>query len=288
MRSKILLAFEEAETAQDLDEREALLTIVIVGGGPTGVEMAGSLAELAKRTLARDFRHIDPTKTKIILVEGKSVLAEFPEKLQAAAVAALRDMGVEVRLGEMVEAINDQGVQLPSGWIKARTVIWAAGVQASPAKAWLGAESDKAGRLIVDDHCRVRGRSNIYAIGDVAAFYGDDGRLLPGTCPAAIQQGNFVAKLIQGRQVGEFRYVDKGILATIGRSRAVARIGKLQFSGFVAWVLWLGLHLWQLLSGQSRIIVFVQWVWAYVSFSRGARLITQLGDRSKQASTGRP
>lgn len=287
MRSKILLAFEEAEATDDPREREALLTIVIVGGGPTGVEMAGSVAELAKRTLAKDFRRIDPTKARIILVEGRSVLAEFPERLGKAATDSLRSLGVEVKIGEFVEGVGPDGVTLASEFIPSRTVVWAAGVKASEAGNWLAAPTDNAGRILVDDHCRVPGHEGAYAIGDVAAFMDDANRRLPGTCPVAMQQGGFVAKMILGRDAGPFRYKDKGILATIGRSKAVAKIGRFEFTGFVAWCMWMGLHLWQLLSGQSKVIVFIQWVWAYLAFDRGARLITQSDDLPEHSSARR-
>ena len=285
VRSRILGAFELAEACEDMGERDALLTIVVVGGGPTGVEMAGSLAELSRRTLARDFRRINPAEARIVLVEGRRVLAEFPEPLANAAVDSLSRLGVEVRLGEFVESITASGVQLPSGWIPARTVVWAAGVQASPAAQWLSCEHDANGRVVVDSHCRVKGLESVYAIGDVARFETEGGRLLPGTCPVAMQQGEFVADCILGKKPSRFVYHDKGILATVGRSSAVAKIGKLELSGLTAWILWMGLHLWTLLSGQSKVLVFLQWIWAYVSYSRGARLITRHQHSSRPPST---
>lgn len=275
MRSRILRAFEEAEATDDDVERESWMTIAIVGGGPTGVEMAGSLAELTRRTLAKEFRQIDPTTARIVLVEARKVLGEFPGVLQEAAVDSLRRLGVEVVLGQSVTGIDADGLRLGDTVLRSKTVVWAAGVKASPAAAWLGVEADSVGRIVVDDHCRVPGWDNVFAIGDVNKFPTSSGKPLPGTCPAAMQQGDYVARLIMGKEERPFVYKDKGILATIGRKSAVAKLGKLEFSGFPAWALWTGLHLWTLLSGQSRVLVFLQWISAYFSYSRGARLITR-------------
>lgn len=275
LRSRILTAFEEAEASDNEEDRKSWMTIAIVGGGPTGVEMAGSLAELTRRTLAKEFRNIDPTKARIVLIEARRVLGEFPATLSDAAVESLIGRGVEVLIGQAVTGVVDNGLQLGDQFLASRTIVWAAGVKASPAAKWLGVDADRAGRILVDDHCRVSGRESVYAIGDVISFPTSNGQPLPGTCPAAMQQGDYVARLLLKHETRAFVYKDKGILATIGRSSAVAKLGKLEFSGFPAWALWSGLHLWTLLSGQSRVLVFLQWISAYFSYSRGARLITR-------------
>ncbi len=275
LRGKVLSAFEMAETEPDPAVRRALLTLVIVGGGPTGVEMAGSLAELSRRTLAKDFRNIDPREARIVMVEGRRVLAEFPEALGEKAVRSLEGLGVEVRFGEFVESIDEDRVVLPSGTIETKTVVWAAGMVGTPAGQWLEANTDRIGRILVDDHCRVPGCDDVYAIGDVAVFASSDGNQLPGTCPVAIQQGKYLGKCLSGKQSGPFQYFDKGILATIGRKLAVGVFFGRQVSGFPAWFIWMSIHLWSLLTAQSKVLVFVQWMWSYLWFSRGARLIVR-------------
>ncbi|MBS1714420.1 MAG: NAD(P)/FAD-dependent oxidoreductase [Armatimonadetes bacterium] len=276
-RSRILSAFEQAEAAPSEAERDAWLTLVIVGGGPTGVEMAGSLAELSRRTLEDDFRSIDPRKAKIVLLElGPRLLTAFPEKLSQDALDSLQRLGVDVRLNEGVTEISEVGVTVPSGSIPCRTVVWAAGVKASPAAVWLNAEPGPAGRVVVDDHCRVVGHEDVFAIGDTAFFPTEDGKGLPGVAQTAMQQGRYVAGQATRGGDAPFRYRDLGILATIGRSSAVAKIGRSEFSGFFAWAVWIFIHLRSLLTVQSKILVFVQWAWAYLSYSRGARLITRL------------
>ena len=282
-RRRILLAFEEAESAIDPEERRRLLNFVIIGGGPTGVELAGALAELAKVALAMDFRNIDPRDARIILIEaGPRVLATFPEKLSAFAKAALERLGVEVHLGHPVTACDADGVMVGPQRIPAATIIWAAGVAASPAAKWLDAEKDRAGRVIVGPDLLLPGTDNIYVLGDTAAAPGADGKMLPGVAPVAKQQGAYVGKLIaarlSGRSVQPFRYRNYGNLATIGRKVAVADFGRVRLGGRLAWLLWGMAHVLFLIGFRNRIAVLLDWLWAYVTFQRGARLIT--GEKS--------
>lgn len=278
VRKKILLAFETAEMEADPAKRRALLRFVIVGGGPTGVEMAGSIAELAHHALARDFRHIDLKQTEILLVEaGPRILASFPESLSIKATRALTRLGVQVRTGNRVEDIDSQGVTLSGTHIAAKTVIWAAGVRASPAGNWLKVETDSAGRVKVQEDLSIPRHPEVFVIGDTACKL-QDGQVLPGVCPVAIQQGKYVASLLRARVSGgkplpAFRYLDKGNLATIGRSSAVADLGRFKVSGFFAWLLWLLVHILFLIGFRNRILVILEWAWAYVTFQRGARLI---------------
>jgi NADH dehydrogenase len=279
VRRRILLAFEKAETEPDAEERRRLLNFVVVGGGPTGVEMAGAIAELAKRALAADFRSIDPREARIILVEaGPRLLAPFDPKLSEAAKRSLEGLGVEVRLGQAVTHCDCGGVALGPERIEARTVIWGAGVMASPAGRWLDAETDRAGRVKVEADLSVPGRPNIFVIGDAAFAAGPDGKPLPGVAPVAKQQGRYVANLVKARERGReyppFAYRDFGSLATIGRKRAVAEFGRARITGFPAWVLWSLAHIYFLIGFRSRLIVAMNWAWNYVTFQRGTRLIT--------------
>jgi NADH dehydrogenase len=281
VREKILTAFERAESdGCDPEERARLQTFVIVGGGPTGVELAGAIAELAKKALAKDFRMIDPQSTRIILIEaGPHILPAFPEKLSAIALDSLRRLGVEVRLGEAVTRCDEDGVLIGSERIEARTVIWAAGVIASPAAKWLGAEHDKAGRVIVERDFSVPGHDTVFVIGDTALYRDQAGQPLPGIAQAAKQAGRYVARLIRARVVGAgapepFRYRHAGNLATIGRKAAVVDFGWIRLSGFVAWLLWSVAHIYFLIGLRNRFAVALQWIWSYVTFQRGARLIT--------------
>ena len=281
IRRRILLAFEKAETETDPAERARLLNFVIVGGGPTGVEMAGAIAELANRALAADFRSIDPRSARIILVEAAPrLLTPFDPALSEAAKTSLEQLGVEVRLGAAVTACDASGVSLGSDRIEARTVLWGAGVMASPAGKWLGAETDRAGRAKVAPDLSLPGHPNIFVIGDTALASGEDGKPLPGVAPVAKQQGQYVAKLLIARAAGQtlppFRYRDFGSLATIGRSRAVAQFGRLKVKGFIAWVLWSVAHIYFLIGFRNRLIVATNWLWNYVTFERGTRLITGL------------
>jgi NADH dehydrogenase FAD-containing subunit len=284
LRHRILLAFEEAETTEDVAERQRLLTFVIIGGGPTGVELAGAIAELAKVALARDFRHIDPRSSRIILIEsGARVLATFPEPLSAFAKRALEKLGVEVRLGHPASACDAAGVVVNGERIGSRTIIWAAGVAASPAAKWLGAEKDRAGRVIVGRDLTLPGHPEIFVIGDTAAAPGVDGKPLPGVAPVAKQQGVYVGHLISARSLGKpgptsFRYRNYGNLATIGRKVAVADFGWARLGGRAAWLIWGGVHVLLLIGFRNRVAVLLDWLWAYVTFQRGARLITSEKD----------
>jgi NADH dehydrogenase len=281
LRRRILLAFERAENETDTEERRRLMTFAVIGGGPTGVEMAGAIAELAKRALAADFRSIDPRGARIILVEAAPrVLTPFTEGLSETARRSLEQLGVEVRLGAAVTDCSCEGVRLGSDFIPARTIIWAAGVMASPAARWLGAASDRAGRLKVRADLSVPGHPEVFVIGDTAAAAAPDGSILPGVAPVAKQQGQYVARALiarrKGRTAEAFRYRDYGLLATIGRSRAVAQIGGLHISGFLAWVLWSVAHVFFLIGFRNRFVVALNWTWSYITFQRGSRLITGL------------
>jgi NADH dehydrogenase len=279
VREKILLAFESAEAANDPKERQALMTFVLVGAGPTGVEMAGAISELAHRALARDFRHIDPTSSHILLLEaGPRILAAFPEKLAQDAQQALTRMGVEVRTSTPVEQVDADGVVAGGQRIVSRTVIWTAGVVASPAGKWLGVETDRAGRVKVGTDLSVPGHSNVFVIGDTALAL-QENTPLPGLAPVAMQQGRYVAALIRSRVTGAgepppFHYHDKGTMATVGRAFAIVDAGRLRFSGFLAWIAWMGVHIMYLIGFRNRLLVMLQWAWAYFTFQRGARLIT--------------
>jgi NADH dehydrogenase len=279
LRRRILLAFERAETEPDADERRRLLNFVVVGGGPTGVEMAGAVAELAKRALASDFRSIDPRCARIILIEaGSRLLAPFAPSLSDAARRSLVQLGVEVRLGAVVTDCDCSRVSLDRERIETRTIIWAAGVKASPAAEWLAVSSDGAGRVHVQPDLSVPGYPNIFVIGDAAAASGPDGKPLPGVAPVAKQQGRYVATLLIARAMGKtlpaFRYRDFGCMATIGRKRAVAQVGACKFSGLTAWLLWSLAHVYFLIGFRNRLFVAMNWCWSYVTFQRGTRLIT--------------
>lgn len=279
LRRRILLAFERAETEPDAEERRRLLNFVVVGGGPTGVEMAGAIAELAQRALAMDFRAIDPRMARIILVEaGPRLLAPFDPKLSEKARRSLEQLGVEVRLGAGVTDCNDEMVSIGPERIETRTIVWAAGVKSSPAGAWLHAETDPAGRVKVEADLSVPGHKDIFVIGDAASVRGPDGKPLPGVAPVAKQQGQYVAALLRARIEGKpepsFRYKDFGSLATIGRKRAVAQFGRFKVSGFLAWLLWSVAHIYFLIGFRNRLAVAMNWAWNYVTFQRGTRLIT--------------
>jgi NADH dehydrogenase len=280
IRRRVLLAYEEAERERDGAEQRALLTSVVIGGGPTGVELAGALAEISRETIARDFRLIDPTKAHIVLLEGgPRVLPGFPEPLPGRAAAALARIGVEVRTGAMVTRVTPDAVWLGGEQIRARTVLWAAGVAAAPLTRTLGVPLDRAGRVVVERDLSIPGHPEAFAIGDVAAFLGDDGRALPGVAPVAIQQGRVVAdnvlRRLDGRATAAFRYRDRGTMATIGRAAAVAVVGRLRLSGLPAWLAWLFVHIAFLIGFRNRFLVLFQWAWAYMSWQRGARLITR-------------
>jgi len=275
IRRKILLALERAETETDRDRRRALLTFVVIGAGPTGVEMAGAIAELARRAVSRDFRSITPHCSRVILIEaGPRVLPAFSASLSQTAANALGDLGVEVRIGAPVRDIGAGYVQLSDELILAQTVVWAAGVQASPAADWLNAEHDTSGRIFVNPDLRVAPHDRIFAIGDTANAAGSDRRALPAVAPVAKQQGQYVADVILRRSRAPFAYRDYGNLATIGRSKAVIDWGDLQLSGFTAWLIWSVAHIWFLVGFRSRIGVAISWLWNYLTYQRSARLIT--------------
>lgn len=278
IRRKVLCAFEKAELEPDSERRKAYLNFVIVGGGPTGVELAGSIAELAHRSLASDFRHIDPRSTRVLLLEAAPrILLAFPESLSQKAKESLEKLGVEIRLNSTVEKIDASGVWVQGEHLRTETVLWAAGVKASPAGKWLNGEMDRAGRVKVNPDLSLPHHPEIFVIGDTA-WAMQDGKPLPGVAPVAMQQGRYVGKKIAKEVTGKkinapFRYVNKGNLATIGRAFAVADFGKVRLSGFVAWVLWLFVHILYLAGFENRVLVLIQWAWAYLTFQRGARLI---------------
>jgi len=278
IRGHILRAFEAAEMETDAARRERLLRFVIVGAGPTGVELAGTIAELARFTLAADFRRIDPRSAKIVLVEaGPRVLAAFKEPQSEYALRSLVKLGVEVRLNAAVTACDEQGVWLGSERLDSATVIWAAGVAASPVGRWLGAPTDRAGRVLVQPDLSTGG--NVFVIGDAASVTLPDGRRVPGVAPAAKQQGRYVAKVIAARIEGgpappPFVYRDPGNLATIGRKRAVIEFPLITLRGFVAWWLWGFAHIYFLVGVPSPVVVSLRWLWEYLTYGRGARLIT--------------
>ena len=282
LRNLILLAFEQAEIEPDPKERRRLLNFVIVGGGATGVELTGAIAELAKRTLASDFRTIDPGSARIVLVEaGPRLLRQFDESLSRSAQRALEQLGAEVRLGTAVTGCDEAGISMGTERIESRTIMWSAGVEASPAGQWLGAETDRAGRVKVGPDLSLPGRPHIFVLGDTALVTGVGGEPLPGVAPVAKQQGAYVARAIAaragGRSVSPFQYRDFGMLATIGRSHAVAQFGRIKLSGLPAWVLWCFAHIYFLIGFRSRLFVMLNWAWNFLSFRRGARLIIAMG-----------
>ena len=280
IRRRFLLAFENAEKTDDEKEREELLTFVIVGGGATGVELAGAMPYIAKKALAPDFRRVDTRKTRVILVEaGPRILPTFPEDLAARAVRDLNDLGVEVRVGSFVTGVGPDGVTVGNERIRARTAFWAAGNLSSPLGKFLGAPLDRAGRVQVSPDLSVPGIPNIFIVGDLAALV-QDGRPIPGVGPAAIQEGKSAAKNILRELRREprkpFRYWNKGDLAVIGRSRAIADLGWIRFSGWFAWVFWLFVHIMYLVGFRNRIVVLFGWAYAYFTSQAGVRLITDV------------
>ena len=292
IRRRLLLAFERAEIESDARERERLLTIVIVGGGPTGVEMAGSVVELARKALAADFRAIDPQQTHVLLVEaGPRLLPSFPEPLSRHAEQALRRVGVDVRLQQAVTHCSATGVTLGNESVSAGTVIWAAGITASPAVDWLSVKGDRVGRVLVRPDLRPPGMDDVFVIGDTALAHDVTGKPLPGIAPVAKQQGVYVAEAIKACLAGKaapppFRYRDRGLLATVGRKTAVIAFGRLRLKGWFAWWLWGIAHIYFLISLRNRLIVMTQWLWSYVSFDRGARLITGMRSKSECCNEG--
>ena len=281
LRRRILVAFEKAETEPDSDRRRGFLNFVVVGGGPTGVEMAGAIAELARKVLAADFRKIDPRKARIILVQGLSkVLPSFPPALSDRARDDLERLGVEVRLNQTVTQCDADGVALGTERIDAATVVWAAGVMASPAGSWLGVETDAVGRIKVNPDLSLPGHPEIFVAGDTSHCLGVSGTPLPGVAPVAKQQGEYLGRLLkargQGTDVPPFRYRDFGMMATIGRKSAVAQLWGAHFDGLFAWLLWSAAHIYYLIGFRNRLAVMMNWIWNYFTFERGTRLITGL------------
>jgi NADH dehydrogenase len=286
IRRRLLLAFERAEMASNPEEAARLLTIAIIGGGPTGVELAGAVAELSRRALARDFRAIDPSRTRVILIEaGPRLLANFPEALSRYTAGALARLGVEVRLGQAVTDCGPDGLRIGEERIAAGTLVWAAGVRASPAAAWLGIAPDRAGRVPVAADLTAPGHPDVYVIGDTALASNPDGMVQPGIAPVAKQQGAYVARAIAARLANRsapppFVYRDRGLLATIGRKAAAISYRRLRLKGWLAWWIWGAAHVYFLVNLRNRIIVVTQWLWSYLVFERGARLITGAGTRA--------
>ena len=282
IRRRVLLAFELAEKRGAEGEPPTDINFVVVGGGPTGVEVAGTLAEISRHALAHEFRSIDPTRTHILLIEGgPRVLAAYPEDLSRSAEQQLKDLGVEVRTSTLVTKMEAGAVYVGPTRIPATVILWAAGVAASPLGKKLGVPIDRAGRVEVQPDLTIPGHPEVFVIGDLAAVKGEDGQLVPGVAPAAMQQGNFVGKVIRKEVASKgdwkrpaFHYWDKGNLATIGRAAAVAQFGKIHISGFLAWLSWLFIHIFFLIGFRNRLLVLIQWAWSYVTYERSARLIT--------------
>ena len=300
IRRRVLLAFERAEREPDERLRRQLLTFVVIGGGPTGVELAGAIAELSRFVLGRDFRSIDPREARVTLIEaGPRILPSFAESLAQSAVEQLHELGAEVRTGTRVVTIDDRGIEFENGddadqlpglgsgrereRIQSATVVWAAGVKANGLASALGVPTDREGRVIVGSDCSIPGRPEVFAIGDMARFE-ETGKILPGVSPVALQQARYVAKIIrrelecEGRPPrAPFSYFDKGSMATIGRSRAIAEARGIKMHGFIAWLAWLFIHIWYLVGFRNRVAVILNWTWSYLSYKRGARLITSTG-----------
>ena len=293
IRNRVLQAFEQAEAEEDPRRHRDLLTFVLVGAGPTGVEMAGALAELVRTTLRSEFRRIDPALARIILVDmGKRVLATFPEALAAAAARRLEKLGVELRLGHGVDLIDATGATVAGEHIASKTVIWTAGVAPSAAGRWLAAATDHSGRVRVQADLTVAGRPEIFVVGDTASL-DQDGHPLPGVAQVAMQQGRYAARLIRRRLAGDaaappFRYFDKGSVAVVGKGFAVLHSGPVRLSGFLAWMVWAAVHLEFLAQSNLRISVFVQWVWTYLTGQRGSRLIVNHHDSGTDARPAPP
>jgi NADH dehydrogenase len=278
IRRRVLTAFEEAERVSNIEERKKFLTFVVVGGGPTGVELAGAIGEMSRFTLARDFRSINARSARVLLVEaGPRILPTFSEAQAQRATRDLEKLGVQVWTNRMVTSIDANGVRIGSEVVNSATVLWAAGVQASPLGKVAGFETDPQGRVLVEPDLSVKGFPNIFVAGDLARFTHQNNKPLPGTAPVAMQQGRYIAKTILGdlRREGRkpFHFFDKGQMATIGRSRAIVEIGSMKLSGWFAWITWLVVHIYYLTGFKNRLLVVLQWAWSYITFGRGARLI---------------
>lgn len=291
IRREVLLAFEKAENTADQTEHDRLMTVVVVGGGPTGVELAGAFAELARHVLLNDFKRIDPSQARVILIEASPrILAQFPPELGDSARRQLEKMGVDVRINTKVKAITRGVVELENGRIEAENIIWAAGISASPLTKKLGVELDRAGRVKVNPDLSLPDHPEVFAIGDMASLVDANGKTVPGVSPAAMQMAQHAAKIITReldsvgpRKPGRpaFRYWDKGSMATIGRSAAVAKIADFEFTGFPAWLAWLGVHLIFLVGFRNKLAVLLQWAYSYCAYKRGARIITGLSETRK-------
>jgi NADH dehydrogenase len=279
IRTKMLRAFEDAERRAATGELPAALQFVVIGGGPTGVEMAGTMAEVAHKSMVRDFRHIDPRQTRILLLDaGPRILATYPEQLSASALAQLQRLGVEVRTNTKVTEIAEGLVVAGGERIAAAVTVWAAGNAASPLGKMLGVPTSRAGQVLVEPDLSVPSHPEVFVIGDMAALHDANGKPLPGVAPVAMQQGHAVAQAIasdlRNQPRKAFRYHDKGSLATIGRAAAVADFGRIRLSGFLAWAAWLSIHIFFLIGFRNRLVVMIEWAWSYLTYGRGARLIT--------------
>jgi len=278
IRRRVLSAYEQAEVSVSAEDRKRLLTFVVVGGGPTGVELAGALGEMSRYTLAKDFRNIDATLARVILLEaGPQILPMFSAQMAAQAKCDLDRLGVQVRTNTPVTMIDADGVGLSGERVRAATVLWAAGVKASPLGHSAGLVVDRHGRVLVEPDLSAQGHKNVFVAGDLACFTHQTGKPLPGTAPVAMQQGRFLARTIrralQGKSREQFHFADKGQMATIGRSRAIVEVGWLKVTGFPAWLLWIAIHIYYLTGFKNRLLVVLQWAWSYISYTRGARLI---------------
>jgi NADH dehydrogenase len=288
IRRRVLLAYERAERESDPAKRAALLTFVVIGGGPTGVELAGALAEISRQSLARDFRHFDPSSARIILIEaGPAILSTFPEMLREAALRDLKRLGVDVHIGKPVTGVDNGRVDVGNELIEAATVLWAAGVAASPVGVTLGVPTDRVGRVIVQPDLTIPGHSDVFVIGDLASFAGPDGKPLPGVAQVAIQMGKHAAanirRAIERHPYQPFVYKDLGNMATIGRASAIADFGWLRLKGWIGWLAWLFVHIINLIGFRNRLVVLIQWAWAYFSYQRAIRLITGRDSRETSA-----
>lgn len=293
IRRRVLTAFELAERATDTEARRACLSFAIVGGGPTGVELAGAIGEMSRFTLARDFRNIDPKLTRVVLIEaGPRILPMFSEALASRATRDLESVGVQVWTQSKVTGIDADGVRVGDERIVAKTVLWAAGVQASPLGALLGASTDRSGRVSVNGELSIAGHPEIFVAGDLASAVDSKDRPLPGIAPVALQQGRYIGRTIRNELAGKprapFAYVDKGQMATIGRSRAIVETHGLHLTGLLAWLAWLVIHIYYLSGFQNRLLVLIQWAWSYLTFSRGARLIVSKEWHSYGPSVRKP
>ncbi len=287
IREQILISFEKAERLYGTREAEKYLTFVVVGGGPTGVEMAGAIAEIGRKTMIPDFPLLKPEDISVILVEAvDKVLMPYPEELSNYSVKALEDLGVEVQLGNPVTNITEDGVETRNEFIETKNIFWAAGNEASPILKTLNTQLDKAGRVIVNRDCSIPEDPNIFVIGDAAAHYDDNGNLLPGVAPAAMQQGKYAAKIIKDKVAAPkrppFKYVDKGSMATIGRAKAVAYTGSIKLKGFLAWLFWAVIHIFELIDFRNRLSVMIEWFWYYLAYKPGAHLIVRKNKKEEK------